>query len=269
MRRRVLILAAALMLAVFSGVAVVAYANSADRRALNGRQGKWVLLATETIPADTTGSQIRTRRLIRQVLMPAETVPSGALSKIDSTVDELRLNADLQPDQMLLRGQFEDGAATASPAPTFQIPKNRLAVSIELGIATQVAGNVEPGQKVAVFCTTPRAPEKGDVVSTFVVLPKATVITVGESPEPIPSTSTPTEGPSSTLAPTVIPSNEATTQELARYVVTLAVTQREAELLVNGSHTCFLHLGLLGPSASVSAPASVLASILATSEAAS
>ena len=263
MRRRVLILVAAFMLAAFSGVAVLAYANSADRRALNGRQGKWVLLATSAIPANTTFAAIRTKRLFRQVLMPAETVPSGALGKLDTTLDPLRLNAALQPDQMLMRRQFE-AIAAPSASPTFRIPPKRIAVSVALDVAAQVAGNVEAGAKVAVYCTNPVNALAGQTVKTFVVLPSATVITSGESewlanrtPTPIP-----TPGATTTAAPTVVPTQINPTESLKRYLVTLSVTQRESEMLILAAHVCYLHLGLLGPSATVSAAPSMFESEL-------
>ena len=258
MRRRVLILVAAFMLAAFSGVAVLAYANSADRRALNGRQGKWVLLATVAIPAGTSISTIRTKRMIRQVLMPAETVPSGALSKLDTTLDSLRLSAPLLPDQMLMRRLFE---ATTAPTvgPTFRIPKNRIAVSVALDVAAQVAGNVVAGSRVAVFCTAPKIPTGGQSVKTFVVLPNATVITPGESVLTEPTTPAPIPAPGVSVSPTATtePENTAT---LERYVVTLAVTQHESAVLILASHACFLHLGMLGPSTSVTAQPSLFES---------
>jgi pilus assembly protein CpaB len=260
MRRRVLILVAAFMLAAFSGVAVLAYANSADRRALSGRQGKWVLLATATIPANTTVSAIRSKRLIRQVLMPAETVPSGALSKLDNTLDALRLNAPLLPDQMLMRRQFET-ISVPSASPTFRIPPKRIAVSVALDVAAQVAGNVEAGAKVAVYCTSPVNAQAGQTVKTFVVLPSATVITSGES-EWLGSTPTPIPTPGVTTAPTVVPTQANPTVSLKRYLVTLSVTQRESEMLILAAHVCYLHLGMLGPSATVTAPPSMFESEL-------
>lgn len=260
MRRRVLILVAAFMLAAFSGVAVLAYASSADRRALNGRQGKWVVLATAAIPADTTLAAIRTRRLYRQVLMPAETVPSGALSKLDNTLDDLRLNAPLMPDQILMRRQFET-VAVPSASPTFRIPPKRIAVSVALDVAAQVAGNVEAGAKVAVYCTSPINAQAGQTVRTFVVLPSASVIASGES-EWQDGTPTPIPTPGSVAAPTVVPTQANPTETLKRYLVTLSVTQHESEMLILAAHVCYLHLGLLGPSATVTAPPSIFESEL-------
>jgi pilus assembly protein CpaB len=262
MRRRIVMLAVAFVLAILSAVAVVAYARTADRRAVEGKKGTWVLLATARIPTGTTGAQIRSKRLVRQVLMPAQAVPSGALSKLDSTLDAKALNAELQPDQMLLSRQFETGIKpTVKPAPTFKVPADRLAVSVELGIAPQVAGNVKRGDKVTVFVTVPRVESEVRPQKTWVVLPQATVLSVGESAVPKGSPIVIQPSGAAALVPTVMPSPTSTDAvQLERYVVTLAVTATQAEELVNGYNRGLLHLGLLGASASVTAAPTVIES---------
>lgn len=251
MRRRLLILAAALVLAVFSGLAVLAYARSADRRALGGREGRWVLLATGTIPANTTVAQIRGRGLVRQVLMPAETVPSGALTGLDAAQDALTLNAPLQPDQMLMRGQFAT-RTTPTPTPTFTIPTGKIAVSVSLSVAPQVAGNVRPGDDVAVFCMV-KAKDKrypDDLRKyTITLIPRATVISVGEAPE---VTASPSPAPSATGSGLLPDATTGAGTELQRYVVTLAVNQAEAENLITGAGQNSLYLGKLGGDATLS-----------------
>ena len=82
MRRRVLIVLAALVLAGFSGISVLLYARGVDQRALDGRRAVSVLLATERIAAGTTGAQIRRQGLAKRVVMPAATVPEGALEEL-------------------------------------------------------------------------------------------------------------------------------------------------------------------------------------------
>jgi pilus assembly protein CpaB len=270
MRRRILILLTAAVLAGISALSVVAYGRTADRRALEGKQGTWVLLATGTIPADTRVADIRARRLVRQVLMPVEAVPDGALSRLDTSIDELRLNATLMPDQMLLSGQFTvAGAETApSPAPTFALPADRLAVSVTLGMAAQVAGNLENGDKVTVFLTYPKEPSATEKQTTVVLLPKATVISVGERSAAANAPTVSVSPSPGDLAPTVMDATPAVAEQLERYVATLAVTQQEAEALILGSSAGLLHLGMLGAKASVS-PAPSLAEVLASAGAGS
>jgi pilus assembly protein CpaB len=257
-RRRIVMLSIAAVLALLSAVAVVAYARGSDRRAVEGKKGTWVLLATATIPSGTTGSQIRSKRLVRQVLMPAETVPSGALTKLDTSFDSRRLNAELRPDQMLLSRQFESGSKVmASPSPTFTIPAGLIAVSVELGIAPQVAGNVRRGDKVSVFVTAPKTETEENPARTWVVLPRTTVVSVGEAEVPAATPSAVSASGLDAIVPTVVPSPTATSIPLKRYVVTLAVTGDQAEQLINAYNRGYLHLGLLGSGTTVS-PAPVV-----------
>ncbi|GAB2625698.1 hypothetical protein Aab01nite_16040 [Paractinoplanes abujensis] len=262
MRRRLVLLGVAALLALLSAVAVVAYARGADRRAVEGKKGTWVLLATATIPSGTTGAQIRSKRLVRQVLMPAETVPSGALTKLDSALDLRKLNADLAPDQMLLSRQFEVAVKpTASPAPTFKVPADRLAVSVQLGVAPQVAGNVKRGDRVAVFLTTPKQDTDSNPQKTSVLLPKVTVLSVGESTEPAQAPVVVQKSGAAAVMSSAVPSpSVGSTEQLIRYVVTLAVTAEQAEELVNGYNRGLLHLGLLGAKATVTATPTVVES---------
>lgn len=249
MQRRILILLAAAILAVLSATAVVGYARGADRRALEDREGRQVLLAVDLVPAGTSVADIRSKRLIRRVLMPAETVPPGALDQLDSSLDALVLNAPLQPDQMLLRGQFRQGSPpTPSATPTFPLPADRIAVSVELGIAPQVAGNVDPGDKVAVFETSPRVATADEKQVTTLLLPNVTVISVGERSQ---ATASPTPAPPMPVGGSASPSPSASPQPtrveaLQRYVVTLAVTSAEAQQLILAYNAGLLHLGLLG-----------------------
>jgi len=247
MRRRILVLALAAVMALFSGIAVLAYAKGADRRALDGSQGKWVLLATGVIPAGTTIADIRTRKLTRQVLMPARTVPDGALGKLEDVTDGQALNAALQPDQMLLLGQFAiAGAPTASPAPSFTVPAGKDAVSVSLSMAAQVAGRVHVGDQVDVYRTYPREDTADRPQETVLLLSKVTVLSVGEAPE---VEETPTPVPTGSADPSSAPATTAAAagpvgSGLQRYVVTLAVSKSDGAQLITAASAGIIHLGL-------------------------
>jgi pilus assembly protein CpaB len=247
MRRRILVLALAAVMALFSGIAVLAYAKGADRRALDGSQGKWVLLATGAIPAGTTIADIRSRKLTRQVLMPARTVPDGALGKLEDVTDGQALNAALQPDQMLLLGQFAiAGVPTASPTPSFTLPAGKNAVSVSLGMAAQVAGRVHVGDQVDVYMTYPREDTADRPQTTVLMLSKVTVLSVGETPE-VEATPTPTPAASGTPASAPATTAAATTSiagGLQRYVVTLAVSKGDGAKLITATNAGIVYLGL-------------------------
>ncbi|SNY41836.1 RcpC/CpaB family pilus assembly protein [Paractinoplanes atraurantiacus] len=252
MRRRVLILLAALLLAGISGVAILAYAHSADRRALNGMKGVWVLVAKQRIPAGTKGADIRAKGWAERVLMPARTVPEGTLTSWTSDLDRLTLSATAERKQLLMRPLFQSIAPSASASSRgFVVPKGMLAVTVELSVPTQVAGNLIAGDRVAVYGTFPATAQNAEDQTTRLLLPRAVVISIGEALAPaITSGPTPTPAPSASVSPsasaTVAGSSQAT---YVRYVATLAVDSEDAQRLVHAARTGLLYLAMLGPEA--------------------
>ncbi len=243
MRRRVLIVLAALVLAGFSGVSVLLYARGVDQRALDGRRAVSVLLATERIEAGTTGAQIRARGLAKRVVMPASTVPEGALDALGTDLDGLRLAADLAPQQLLLRGLFTSG--TGISAATVGVPKGQLGVSVEVTTAPGVAEKVAAGDRVTVFVTYPKnaGPESQ---KTRVLLPEATVVSV-------------TSGQPSDVRPTPASTRASARAAVttASYPATLAVGQADATRLVHAARTGEIYLGLLGEGTKVTPSSAV------------
>ncbi|GAA2674075.1 RcpC/CpaB family pilus assembly protein [Actinoplanes palleronii] len=272
MRRRVLILLAALLLAGISGLAVLSYARSADRRALSGKEGTWVLVAKQRIPVNTSGAEIRSRGLTERLLVPTVTVPTGALSAWDGALDKLRLAADLQPKQLLMKTLFQPAPPAPSHTERIPVPRKSLAVSVLLNVAPQVAGNITPGDLVAVYYTydvkvTTTAGQSETIPMTQLLLAKARVITIGES-LPLPPTTPPPSG-TGWVTPTPDPSNSSgavagnvnqamasnapTVAGILRYVVTLAVNDKDSLRLVHAVQSGKLYLALLGPNATSSA----------------
>src|SRR4051812_16210672 len=179
MRRRILIALTALVLAGLSAMALLVYARGVDRRAVAGRDAVWVLLAGRRIPAGTTGARIRDDKLFDRVLMPAETVPKGTLHAYDASLDGLRLTADLQPRQLLMRDQF--GTQAPPSAARAGVPEGKLAVSIAVTMAPGVAEQVVAGDQVTVFVTYPKD-QPPSAQQTRILLPGATVLSITTGP---------------------------------------------------------------------------------------
>ena len=240
MRRRILIALTALVLAGVSAAALLAYARGVDRRAVAGRQGVWVLMAGERIPAGTTGAQIRAKGLADRVLMPAETVPKDSLHAYDPGLDVLKLTADLQPGQLLLRGQFS--VTGPPPAVTGGVPDGKLGVTIAVTTAPGVAERVGPGDRVTVFVTYPRDKPPSEQ-RTRVLLASATVISV-------------TTGQPSDVRPPAGASTRPSSSDRT-YPATLAVDQLDATRLVHAAQTGLVYLGLVGAKTEVTPSAAV------------
>jgi pilus assembly protein CpaB len=254
MKRSLVAAVAAVLLAVVGCGAVWLYARGADARALAGKQPVTVLVATKRIPAGTSGADVRARGLVEAVPMPRSAVPADALSSVDAALDRLVLTGDIQPRQLLLRGAFDE-AATASGG--LAMPDGKLAVTVQMTAAANVAGYVRPGAKIAIFdtytesATRPRQPNgqqltlgEGRNHITRVLLPRVEVIAIGARGDAGAATSagearpsTQDEGGDATAKP-VQPTGEVV-------MVTVAVSQDEAERLILAVHTGTLYMALL------------------------
>src|SRR4051794_8524578 len=110
MKRRVLAVLVAVVLAAAGSIAVLGYVQGADERALAGREPVQVLVAAKRIPAGTTGADVRGGGYLQKVTMPAATVPVDTLGTLDPELDTLVVTADVQPRQLLLRGVFGEAS---------------------------------------------------------------------------------------------------------------------------------------------------------------
>ncbi|HEX5741887.1 MAG TPA: Flp pilus assembly protein CpaB [Pilimelia sp.] len=253
MKRRMLAVLVALALAALGCVAVVAYVKGADRRAVQGRQAATVLVATKRIPAGTSGARVRSGGYTTPVVMPAGTLPPDAMGAVPAEFDTLVLTADVQPRQLLLRGQFGESTRTTGG---LALPEGKLAVSIEVKAAARVAGFVRPGSSIAVFDTFTTRLGRGRVPSgdtsvvsgaanvhaTRVLLPRVDVLAVGQQGSP---------GAVAGATPAPDASAKGGSGGSSSVLVTVAVDQAQAERLIHASGTGTLSLALLDDAATV------------------
>lgn len=255
MRRRLVAVVVATVLAAVGCFAVVSYVRGADERALAGREAVWVLVATRRIPAGTTGAELRGGRFTERVAMPAATVPADGVGQIEDQLSALAVTADVQPRQLLLRGMFGESTRQSGG---LALPDGTVAVSVEMTAPARVAGFVRPGSKVAVFDTFTVLDGKGRVPSgtrlsdnyvynhaTRVLLPRIEVIAVGERG---------TTGASTSVqagAGTGDQAEETAAKPGSTVLVTVAATQDQAERLIHASLTGTLSLALLDDTATI------------------
>lgn len=258
MKRRLLIIALALILAAVGTSGVLAYVRGANARAIAGMKAVSVLVAAKTIPSGTTaGSALRSGALASQTL-PASSVPADALSTITSALSPLVLSADLAPGQLLLRPMLVTATHTTSG---LAIPPGMMALTLSFCLPEVVAGAVQAGSQVAVFDTVglntsspiSAAPgcagahtQAGGTIKTRVVLQRAQVLSVGVAPA----------GGSASTATTSTPSgSSSTSSSQTGTLVTLAVTQAQAEQLIQMTETGLPYLALLTTSSHTTADA--------------
>src|SRR5690242_12564566 len=207
-RRRILVVAAALV-AALGAVLVFMYVRGADTRAEDQYQTTDVLVATqpiqmgETIDAASSAGKITKKAVTNNSLLPDYQVDLSALTgKVALTT--------IYPGEQIIASKF---GTTAAPVSALQIPDDKIAISVNLTDPARVAGFVNPGSQVAIFLNGTDA--KKGTPFTQLLLAKVTVIGVG-STTPVSTTTTDQSG-------------SQTTEQLPRTLLTLAVSQDEAQ----------------------------------------
>lgn len=240
MKRSVLVLGLAAILAVVGVVSTLYYVRQADARALAGKRAVTVLIADQGVPAGTTARSAEAAGLFRVERMPAESVPADALDQITSDVAPLVAGADIQPGQLVLRSMFSAEKPASNGLP---IPAGKVAVTVEVGATQQVAGYVRAGSKVAVFDTYTQADnretptgdglpkQRKDIQITRLLVPEVEVLAVG------PASVAAQNGEEST--------SDGAAEAASSVLLTVAVEQAEAERLILRANTGLLHLALL------------------------
>jgi pilus assembly protein CpaB len=219
--RRLALLISAVLVAAVGTALVFAYVQKADDRAIAGQNPVTVLIAKSAIAPGTRVIDAANAGSFQTKELPESAVAPGALSSVDPVKNQVALTT-IFPGQQLLTGMF---GATAAADSSIAIPPGQIAVSFSFGDPQRVAGFVQPGSNVAVFLTSSL---QGNTSSTRILLPRVTVIAVG------PTTITP-------------PANaaQANPETLPRAMLTLALTQAQAEKLIFAQGNGTLYLGLL------------------------
>jgi len=229
MTRRLIAITVAIALAAVGTAGILWYVISANDRAQSDLNDPVrVAVADKQIPAGTSGTVIREQNLVRYVQMPRLVVPEGdVLGDIGAEFDDKVVTANVEKGFMVMRSMFGERSQVTSGLPT---PPGKLAVAVATSMPEQVAGYVRPGADVAIFVTykltTPEG-EETNKTRTKVLLPRVQVLAIGPSAG---------DGANST------DNRSGGDSEL---LVTLAVSQSEAERLILGKNTGSLYLGLL------------------------
>lgn len=231
MKRPLIPIILTVLLAVVAGTAVFLYVAGVDDRALADQQAASVLLTDERVERGTTLADARQTGLVRQVDVAADLAPVGALDATDPSASALVFLDDLPAGQMVLQASV---GTDVEDEPAIEVPDGQMAVSVLLEDPAKVGAFLRPGSRVAIFNTF-AAPGTGEgtevIFETRPLLDDVTVLAVG----------------------TVTRSGveQATEEEWQAQLVTVAVTQEQAERLVHATRTGALHFALLGREAAV------------------
>jgi pilus assembly protein CpaB len=249
MGRRTILLIAAVVVAGLGTALVVGYVNNVRSAVASDLEDVLVLVAAQPIAAGTPVADAEAAGAFEQTVMTRESVAPGALSEPQAIRDLVAL-APIYPGEQILSQKFGESGSVSRLA----LPKDKLAVSVQLSDPARVAGFVNPGSDVAVLLTTEPtngsdaaaaadgapagSPSGTQPAGTRVLLARAPVIAVGESSLVSQRTTTSQDG-------------SQTTEEIPRAILTLALDQKQAERIVFGQSQGELYLALLGEDATV------------------
>jgi pilus assembly protein CpaB len=238
MKRPIVPIAIAVLLALLAGVLVFMYTSSVEDRAQEGQQSVSILVSTAVIPLGMTLGDANAGGIVTSSEITEKLKPAGSLSEVTSENAALVAQADIAPGQILMATSF--GLAVPVSAP-LAVPEGLMAVSIAMEGPGKVGSFLRPGSQVAVFGTvTATATDPGGqpVLSSRVLLDRVLVLAIGDI--------------------TAASQSSATAESWQNTLVTLAVDQTQAEKLVQASRTGSLYMALLAdtttlkPSAGVS-----------------
>lgn len=253
MKRRIAIVALAVVLAAAGTVAVYAYVHKADQRALADTRVAQVVITDRTIPAGTSWSDALSGGYVHTDHVPQASVPQNALTSVDAPVGHAEVaGADISAGQIVLRQMFGDRQAATGAV---HIPAGDIAVSVSIPSSADVAGFVQANSEVAIFATYklkgsgkgttsdsgPTMGGENDNAGTYatkLLVPRASVL------------ATSVEAPSQVSG---VSANDVTAQNLSNVTVTVALSQKDAERLILSQTVGHLYLALLS-SESVTAP---------------
>ena len=254
MTRRIIGVFLAVMLAIAGTLLVFGYVQRLKASVSEGQEPIHVLVAKTRIPAGTSGARIRAQKMAADVVMPKSSVPDGVLSDLPVDLDKLVVTADVQTDQLLLRGMFGQAGKFSGG---LDIPEGMMAVTVSVLEPADVAQYVRPGSQIAIFgiakLVDPEFKKQTgeDNHITEVILSRIGVLAIGSYGD-----NGQTASQAQDTAP--LPAGNGTAANNALHAsniainVTVAVNQPDATRLIHFSVNEDLYLALLTDSSNVS-----------------
>lgn len=248
MGRRIIAIAAALLLAVAGTALVFIYARGADQRAVSGQQPREVYVTTALVPSGTTLKDAERSKLIEKTTVATKGLPAGALARVDGANSSLVSLNDMAPGQYVLADAF---GTTPVGSKAIQVPAGMMAISVELADPARVGRFVTPGSYITIFDTyglkrigTDEATKQFnemDFSATSVLLDKVLVIGMGEA----------SLTPEASSTTTSEEEEEKDTSDQPSFLVTVAVKPELGPRLVHGINSYRLYAGLHGSDVTV------------------
>jgi pilus assembly protein CpaB len=227
MRRRLVLLAVAAVIAAIGAGLVALYVSGSSAPAAAVEDPARVLTATGLISPGESAAQAQAEGKIELTAVPKANVVPGALTSVAPVSGQVALFA-IYPGEQILAARF---GTTEASQQTLAVPNGKVAVSVELTDPGRVAGFVTPGSHVAVFVTFTASGDPTQPSSfTRVLVPDVEVLAVGPT----------------TVVTQTDPAADPSADGVAQTVLTVALVQRDADRVIFASTNNVLSFGLLG-----------------------
>lgn len=224
----------ALMLAVAGAGSMWWYAQGADERALQGLEAVDVFVASGDIPAGTSLGTAVAAQLLTIQQIPRRLAPTGASVEVDANNSSNVALNNIRSGEMVLLTRFGPAEQVSAG---LAIPNGHVAVTVRLEDPNRVADFIKVGSKVAIFYTyaaagksTQPAATGGTGKATRLLLNDILVLGVGAA-----------TGQTDQAA------------QLPSALMTLSVTQSEAERLILATQSGTIYFALMNEQSNVSA----------------
>ncbi|MFJ6133051.1 Flp pilus assembly protein CpaB [Janibacter terrae] len=244
MKRRVIAVIVAVLLALGGSVMVLTYVRGADARAVAGAQPVYVYVAEQPVPAGTTLKDAQRNDLIVRTKVASEARPDGALEWVGPDNNALLALSDVQPGEFLMSSRF---GTTPTGTKAIEVPPGKLAMSVELSDPARVGEFVTPGSRIAIYATHKikvigdgarvKQINELDVTGTSVLLPDVQVIAMGRQPLAAPTQQASTDDEEQ---------DGKDKKKEPSFLVTVAVDPKDAPRLAHGITEYQLYAGLRG-----------------------
>lgn len=149
MSRRTVALVVAVILAAVATVALISYISGERERVVAGGESVNVFVAKGPIASGTSAETASRRGLIEQRAIPRAVVPQGAIGNLAQIQGKVASVSILQ-DEVLVDSRWV-AAGTARQGGIANLPRNRVAMSVEVAMTPGVSGFVQVGDRVSVM----------------------------------------------------------------------------------------------------------------------
>ena len=192
-----------------------------------------VLVSSSVIKSGQSLADAQATNSFSEQLIPSDvSVPMDAITEITPILADQIAIGDIPSGEILLKSQFMQKQSSLGP---LVVPDGKLAVTVDLTDAAHVGNFLRPGSTIAIFSTVSSATGANaltPIKTTRLLLGNVLVLATGSST-------------------TLEQADEAASADRTQMLITVAVTQKQAEKLIHGVQTSALHFGLIGSGAKV------------------